>query len=228
MSKSRRCARTAARSPPRTTSSGRWCSAAVRALTCCSVTTSPTRGDCGASTAPRIPRTRSTITSWPARDTVNPEQVGTKAAFHHRLTVAGGETAELRLRLAPEARDVAAGWEATLAARSAGGGRVLRRDRAGQGLARDRRGDAPGLRRDALGQADLPLRRRHVARRRPGRADAARKPARQVATRAGVTSTTSTSSRCPTSGSTPGTRPGTSRSTASRSRRSTPSSPRAS
>ncbi|MFL5953806.1 MAG: MGH1-like glycoside hydrolase domain-containing protein [Gaiellaceae bacterium] len=36
--------------------------------------------------------------------TVNPEQIGTKAAFVHRLTVAPGERAELGLRLAPDAR----------------------------------------------------------------------------------------------------------------------------
>ncbi|WP_270038905.1 MGH1-like glycoside hydrolase domain-containing protein [Solirubrobacter ginsenosidimutans] len=50
---------------------------------------------------------------------VNPAQEGTKAAFHHVLTVAGGETAELRLRFAPEARDLDATWEAALTAREA-------------------------------------------------------------------------------------------------------------
>ena len=49
--------------------------------------------------------------------TVNPALLGTKAAFHHRLTVAGGATAELRLRLAPDARDVGAEFEQTLASR---------------------------------------------------------------------------------------------------------------
>jgi len=34
--------------------------------------------------------------------TVNPDGTGTKAALHYRLTVAGGATAEIRLRLAPE------------------------------------------------------------------------------------------------------------------------------
>ena len=33
--------------------------------------------------------------------TVNPDQRGTKCAFWYRLTVAPGETAELRLRLRP-------------------------------------------------------------------------------------------------------------------------------
>ena len=49
--------------------------------------------------------------------TVNPEQVGTKAALHHRLTVPAGETVELRLRLAPDARDVGTGWKRTMTAR---------------------------------------------------------------------------------------------------------------
>src|SRR3984957_2617845 len=38
--------------------------------------------------------------------TVNPDQTGTKAALHYQLTVAAGETAEIRLRLAPSARDL--------------------------------------------------------------------------------------------------------------------------
>ena len=37
-----------------------------------------------------------------AQDTVNPEQRGTKVAFWYELTVAPGETAELRLRLRPK------------------------------------------------------------------------------------------------------------------------------
>ena len=35
------------------------------------------------------------------RETVNPEGTGTKAAFHYRITVAPGETVELRVRLRP-------------------------------------------------------------------------------------------------------------------------------
>ncbi|MEA2372818.1 MAG: hypothetical protein QOH12_3212, partial [Solirubrobacteraceae bacterium] len=45
---------------------------------------------------------------------VNPAQVGTKAAFHHHLNVAAGQTVELRLRLAPAARDLESGWHATM------------------------------------------------------------------------------------------------------------------
>ena len=56
----------------------------------------------------------------------------------------------------------------------------------------------------------------------PAGAAAARESRQPAATTTGATSTTPTSSRCPTSGSTPGTRRGTSRSTASRSRRVDP------
>ena len=72
-----------------------------------------------------------------------------------------------------------------------------------------------------VGQAVLPLRRRRVARRRPGRPAAAARAPRTGATPAGGTSTPTTSSRCPTRGSTRGSRPGTSPSTRSRSRTST-------
>ena len=50
--------------------------------------------------------------------TVNPEQTGTKAALHYQLTVAAGETAEIKLRLAPDARDLGSEHAATRAARS--------------------------------------------------------------------------------------------------------------
>jgi hypothetical protein len=49
--------------------------------------------------------------------TVNPTQVGTKAAFSYVLTVAPGASTEIRLRFAPEARDIDATWSATFAAR---------------------------------------------------------------------------------------------------------------
>jgi len=52
--------------------------------------------------------------------TVNPTGTGTKAAFHHRLTVPAGGTAEVRLRLsAATAPDLGDGWAATMAARKA-------------------------------------------------------------------------------------------------------------
>ena len=86
---------------------------------------------------------------------------------------------------------------ATMAAARARGRRVLRRadavGRLDDEAAIDR---PPGPRRDAVGQAVLPLRRRALARRRPGRAAAARRPPTTAATTSGATSTTATSSRC--------------------------------
>jgi hypothetical protein len=52
-------------------------------------------------------------------DTVDPSGVGTKGALWYRLEVAAGATAEIRLRLAPEARGVGRGWARTLTQRSA-------------------------------------------------------------------------------------------------------------
>ena len=49
--------------------------------------------------------------------TVNPEHTGTKAALWYRLSVAGGATAELRLRLSPEGTAVNSEWERTVADR---------------------------------------------------------------------------------------------------------------
>jgi hypothetical protein len=51
--------------------------------------------------------------------TVNPERTGTKAALWYRLEVAAGETAEIRLRLAPDVEQLDGPWEETLAARAA-------------------------------------------------------------------------------------------------------------
>ncbi len=81
----------------------------------------------------------------------------------------------------------------------------------------------PRLRRAAVGQAALPLRRRPVARGRPGRSPTP--PARGDYGRRNThwnhLSPWPTSSRCPTSGSTRGSRRGTWPSTPSRSRTST-------
>ena len=52
-------------------------------------------------------------------DTVNPDSNGTKAALWHRLTVAGGDTAEVRLRMSRGPADVADGFDATMTARRA-------------------------------------------------------------------------------------------------------------
>jgi len=50
---------------------------------------------------------------------VNPERTGTKAALRYRLEAAPGETAEIRLRLAPERRALDARFEQVVAARRA-------------------------------------------------------------------------------------------------------------
>ena len=76
---------------------------------------------------------------------------------------------------------------------------------------------APGLCRNAVEQAVLPLRRRALAGRRSAAAAAAREPQTWAQQRVGVTSTPPTSSRCRTNGNTPGSPPGTSPSIASRS-----------
>jgi hypothetical protein len=49
--------------------------------------------------------------------TVNPARTGTKAALHYELEVDGGGSVEIRLRLAPEPRDVADSWSDALRAR---------------------------------------------------------------------------------------------------------------
>ena len=87
---------------------------------------------------------------------------------------------------------------------------------------------APGVRRAAVGEEALPLRRARSGWRATRRSRRRRRPRARAQQRAGRTSTTPTSSRCPTSGSTRGTRRGTSRSTCSRWRSSTPTSPRTS
>jgi hypothetical protein len=50
--------------------------------------------------------------------TVNPARTGTKAALHYHLEVAAGETTEIRLRLAPERRDLAPSWSTVMDARA--------------------------------------------------------------------------------------------------------------
>ncbi|MEA2199347.1 MAG: hypothetical protein QOJ25_3398 [Solirubrobacteraceae bacterium] len=51
--------------------------------------------------------------------TVNPEQTGTKAALRYRLVdIPAGESAEIRLRLAPESRDLKRSWSTAMGTRS--------------------------------------------------------------------------------------------------------------
>jgi len=49
--------------------------------------------------------------------TVNPDRTGTKAALRYRLEVGPGETAEVRLRLAPDPGDLGRSWTQAIAAR---------------------------------------------------------------------------------------------------------------
>jgi hypothetical protein len=50
--------------------------------------------------------------------TVNPERTGTKAALRYRLEIDPGQTAEIRLRLSPQAGDLGETWSAALQARA--------------------------------------------------------------------------------------------------------------
>ena len=50
-------------------------------------------------------------------DDGEPRAAGTKAALWYRLTVAAGESSELRLRLSPEGSGVNGGWQQAMAAR---------------------------------------------------------------------------------------------------------------
>jgi hypothetical protein len=52
-------------------------------------------------------------------DTVNPDGTGTKAALHYRLTVPGGGSVEVRLRLSPEGKACDGAWARTIHDRQA-------------------------------------------------------------------------------------------------------------
>ncbi len=174
----------------------------------------------------RVPRRTS---STAARGAVNPAQVGTKAAARYALSLGAGRERVLRLRLDGQADAPSRSPTSTRSssARIERGGRLLRRGRSRASSARRRAARLPpGDRGAPLDEAVLRLRRAtagSAATRRcpppPAVAQA------RGGTASGRTSTTARSSRCPTSGSTPGTRRGTSRSTASRWRSSTPTSP---
>ena len=196
----------------------------------CSATTRPTSAGCSAPIPVRsIPKDGINDHVVRGDATVNPDRVGTKVSLWYRLEVGAGDSAELRLRLRPVGD---AAREAVVGARRGrrprrrpapqGGRRVLRRADPARPLG-GRGGDhAPGVRRHALEQAAVRLRRRSAGcgATRPSRS---RRPRGcRGATRAGRTSTPSTSCRCPTSGSTRGSPPGTSASTASRWPTSTP------
>ena len=188
---SRRSARRTARWWPITPTWAGSCLRETATPSRCSATTRATCSACGAATGRRIPRTGSTTTSSPARATVNPAATGTKAALRYQLEVDAGETAEIRLRLRARARDARATRGRSRCARE----READDFYASLAPARDAgrgAGDAPGVRRDAVEQAVLPLRRRPLAARRPDPTAAAAERADRDATRAGATSTTAT------------------------------------
>ena len=104
--------------------------------------------------------------------TVNPDHTGTKVSLWYQLEVAAGATAEVRLRLRPAGApdiDLDAGRSSCRPSR---GRRVLRRADPTRSIRRRGDGHAAGLRRNALGQAAVRVRRRPMARRRPGAAAA--------------------------------------------------------
>ena len=52
-----------------------------------------------------------------AKEAVNPEHTGTKAAAHYKLTVGAGETVVVRLRLADSGKNAFASFDKTFALR---------------------------------------------------------------------------------------------------------------
>ena len=74
-------------------------------LSCCSATTRPTPPGCTGWHGPRYPKDGINDHVVTGAATVNPQRRGSKCAAWYRITVAGGETVELRLRLAPDGGD---------------------------------------------------------------------------------------------------------------------------
>ena len=113
--------------------------------------------------------------------TVNPERRGTKCAFWYQLAVEPGATVELRLRLRRQGAD-AEGRPRPLGKLTSTRSMAARKAEADEFYAEltpkaasadEAHGDAPGLRRDAVEQAALLLRRGPLAGRRPDPAAAA-------------------------------------------------------
>ncbi len=147
--------------------------------------------------------------------TVNPEGRGTKCAFWYQVAVEPGATVELRLRLAPVAPRPRhrPRWDApstrswpTVGRRPTSSTAELTPKAAS---ADEATGDAPGLRRDALEQAVVLLRRVTLARRRPHPTAAAGLATVGPQCPMAQLQLPSTSCRCRTSGSTRGSPRGT-------------------
>ena len=141
-----------------------------------------------------------------AEDAVNPEHTGTKAAAHYQLTVGAGRDrrrppapGQLRLQRQERLRRL----RQDVRAPPARSRRVLRHRHSAGPLAGRAERHAPGLRRHAVVQAVLSLRRQRLAGGRSRQSAAAAGARATAAITSGRTSTTPTSSRCPTSGSIP-------------------------
>ena len=107
---------------------------------------------------------------------VNPSLEGTKAAWWYEMSVAPGETVELRLRLwSPTEGDVADPAWPTTPFEDLMAEREAEADEFYAAIAPAERSShhASGLRRNDLDEAVLPLRREALARRRPARATTA-------------------------------------------------------
>ncbi len=149
----------------------------------------------------RRPALRRDVQPAYPKDGINDHVVGGRAdgqprapGHQVRLLVPGrrsepGATVELRLRLRPEGASPAASkrsgssFDEVDRQPASRGRRVLRRADAEGGLGRRGDGDAPGVRRDAVEQAALLLRREPLAGGRPHPATAAARPGGTGATR---------------------------------------------
>ena len=107
--------------------------------------------------------------------TVNPAQLGTKAAWHHRLAVAAGESATVELRLrAPDRAHPAAGpgvgddFDDVMTLREREADAFYAELTPERGVCGRGPHPPPGTGRDAVVQAVLPLRRAALAGGRPG------------------------------------------------------------
>ena len=166
---------------------------------CCSARTRPTPSSCTASPA-STPYPKDGINDHVVTGaaTVNPARRGTKCAAWYRVDVAPKATVELRLRLRPAgsgpdpATALGQDFDDVVATRRAEADEFYAGLTPAGRLARRGDGDAAGLRRDAVEQAALLLRRGALARRRSRPAGAAGLAARPAATPAGAPSTPST------------------------------------
>ncbi len=156
-------------------------------------------------------------------EAVNPDRTGTKAAFHATWEIAPGGSKVLRARLRrPAQNDPFADFDACFADRIAEADEFYAALQSGIAGADAAPGAASGLRRHAVVQAVLWLRRAALAGGRPRAAARRRRRAATAATPTGcisrsamsIPTSPATSCPCPIPGNIPGSPPGTSPSTA--------------